>query len=774
MLLIYFVGHGVLSDRGELCLAIKSTEFSDPDVTGVEYQRVRDVLVHSPAQMKVTILDCCYSGRAIEALSSAQAIADSTFTQGAYTLTASDQAAHVPPLAAQLTGLTSFTDEFVKLIRAGVPGGPQNLALHEIYIHLLLRLKARGLPSPNQRGTDTADRFIFTRNAAWPPPVHRPRDGPLRHTHTESPATSQTVGGSPERVGARRGQATTAAGPATPPSTWQAVGKQTTVRQIPRPRAPAKRRPPGNGGVTAFTDADLRRDIGRGGMLWSSTGSIISAGWLFGGLYAATAAGTAAFLSWIIGGVAVLILSLVHSELGAMYPLAGGTARYPQLAFGNVAGIAFGWFSWLQAATIAPFEVAATERFASFYWHGLLNPSSGQLTGLGYAAGLTLLGTFTLLNLLGIQRIIVMNNAFTWGKILIPGLLVIYLLAHMHVGNFDAGGFMPYGIKGVLSGLSSAGVIYAYLGFEQAAQFGGESRNPQRDIPWAIIGSIIIAIVFYLLMQFIFIGALPPNQLTHGFGALSSSAIIRNSFGITGLVGFGALAVTMRIYAFMSPMGTALIYTSSTTRISYGLARDRYVPAIFSRTNGSGVPWAGLILAFVVGVFFLLPSATWQQLLGILTSASTLMYAGAPLAAGSLRRNGPHLHRPYQMPVAKVLAPTAFIVANLIIYWSGWGTTWRLGIAIAIGFFVVALTWLFSEQLRPEKLEWKPATWLPVYLIGMGAISRLGSFDGGSGRLRFGWDILAVATFSLIVYSWAMAVHPSLNAPQEWHMSRDS
>jgi amino acid transporter len=108
------------------------------------------------------------------------------------------------------------------------------------------------------------------------------------------------------------------------------------------------------------TDAPgLRRDVGFTSLMFISLGSIIGSGWLLGALTAASAAGAASVISWALAGVIIILLALVHSELGATYPLAGGTARFPRLAFGSIAGFAAGWVAWLQAVTIAPIEVEA-------------------------------------------------------------------------------------------------------------------------------------------------------------------------------------------------------------------------------------------------------------------------------------------------------------------------------------------------------------------------------------------------------------------------------
>lgn len=175
-LLVYFVGHGVVTEDGEVCLATGDTQFLHPDLTGLEYTKVRRILLSSPAQVKLMILDCCHSGRVITALSSSgeNQLADLTDVRGVYTLTAADQFAHVPPLAEQSSACTSFTGALRDVVRQGIPGGPPNLGLGQMYSELRRVLRQRGLPQPNQRNTDTVDHYSFARNAAYRPP----REGP--------------------------------------------------------------------------------------------------------------------------------------------------------------------------------------------------------------------------------------------------------------------------------------------------------------------------------------------------------------------------------------------------------------------------------------------------------------------------------------------------------------------------------------------------------------------------------------------------------------------
>jgi amino acid transporter len=104
----------------------------------------------------------------------------------------------------------------------------------------------------------------------------------------------------------------------------------------------------------AAESGHLHRSVGLTSLMFISLGSIIGSGWLLGALTAAKAAGGASLISWLLAGVIIILLALVHAELGAAYPLAGGTARFPRLAFGAIAGFTAGWVAWLQAVTIAP------------------------------------------------------------------------------------------------------------------------------------------------------------------------------------------------------------------------------------------------------------------------------------------------------------------------------------------------------------------------------------------------------------------------------------
>jgi amino acid transporter len=517
----------------------------------------------------------------------------------------------------------------------------------------------------------------------------------------------------------------------------------------------------------------LLREVGLVGLMWASMGSIIGSGWLFGAQEALIIAGPAAIISWIVGAVCILVLALVHAELGGMYPVSGGTARFPHYAFGGVAGASFGWFSWLQAATVAPIEVSAMLTYSAHYdfADGFIDPETAVLTHSGLVVAVILMAIMTAVNFLGVKMLATTNSALTWWKIAVPLLTILVLsIVNLNTDNLTAAnGFNPGGLKAILLGVSTGGIIFSYLGFEQADQLAGESKNPRRDVPLAIIGSIAIGTLIYIALQVVFILSLPADTIGTTWADDSKEGLYTLFTGpfaqVATLLSVGWLAAIIYADAIISPAGTGLIYTTGSSRVAYGLSRNGYVPSMFEWTNERRVPWVGLIAAFITGCICFLPFPSWQSLVGLITSASVLMYAGAPLSLGVFRKRLPDAERPFRLPMAEVFCPLAFAISGLIILWSTWDTDWKLGIAILIGYAILAGNRIFDLNPQKPMLEWRAASWLPVYLLGMGLIVYLSSFGPKTDPpLPFGWDMAAVTVFSVVIYFWALAV--SLKAEQ--------
>ena len=520
----------------------------------------------------------------------------------------------------------------------------------------------------------------------------------------------------------------------------------------------------------------LKREVGLVGLTWASMGSIIGSGWLFGAQEGLIAAGPAAIISWVVGGLMIMVLALVHAELGGMYPVSGGTARFPHYAFGGAAGASFGWFSWLQAATVAPIEVSAMITYGQHYSfaEGWLDPKTKVLTTSGLVVAVLLMALLTSINFLGIKKLAAANSAATWWKVAIPLLTILVLaFANFEPANFHAAnGFNPGGgVHGILAAISTSGIIFSYLGFEQADQLAGEAKNPRRDIPIAIIGSIVLGMVIYVALQVAFLLALPDSAIGKTWDAEGKGlyTLFTGPFAeVATLLSIGWLAAIIYADAIISPAGTGLIYTTGSSRVSYGLARNGYVPTAFSWTNNRGVPWVGLLAAFLTGCICFLPFPSWQSLVGLITSASVLMYAGAPLSLGVFRKRLPDAERPYRLPAAGVVSPLAFMISGLIILWSGWDTDWKLGIAILIGYVILGVSRVFHLNDTPPHLNWRAASWLPAYLVGMGVIVYISSFGPMDSPILGDWSgIVVTALFSLAIYYWAMNVSLSAEEIEE-------
>jgi amino acid transporter len=495
----------------------------------------------------------------------------------------------------------------------------------------------------------------------------------------------------------------------------------------------------------------LRREVGPIPLMFISLGSIIGSGWLLGALTAASAAGGASILSWLLAGAVMVLLALVHAELAAAYPFAGGTARYPKIAFGTLAGFAAGWVGWLQAATLAPIEVEAALSYLDHIWPGLVN-ADGALTGRGLGIGIALIAVFTIVNILGVQWLAESNRITMLWKTAVPVLTVIVLLAvSFHASNFTAGGgFAPFGAHGVFAALP-LGVMFALQGFEQAVQLGGESRNPQRDLPRALIGAVLIGTVIYIGLEIAFIGALDPANLLNGW----SAPVGKGDFGpyatLATTLGLGWLAIILYIDAFVSPAGTGLVYAGTSARLAYALGHSGQVPRSVAKISKRGVPWVALLIAFVVGIVCFLPFPSWQGFVSLVTSAVVMMYGFAPVTLIALRRSDPDRVRPYRLKGASVISPLAFIAASEIIYWTSWPTVEKLLILIAVGLVIFGLYYLFGNKTRRQPLDARAMLWVLPWFIGLGVISYLGQY-GGLGVIPPWVDLVVVAVFALAVF----------------------
>jgi amino acid transporter len=523
--------------------------------------------------------------------------------------------------------------------------------------------------------------------------------------------------------------------------------------------------------TSAGTTPTLKRKVGFTGLTFISLGSIIGSGWLLGADKAATAAGPASLVSWVLAAAILSVLALIHAELGTTYPVAGGTARFPAFAFGRLTGFIAGWTGWLQAVALAPIEVEASLQYIdNISWvqqHiGLVNPDE-TLTGHGLLIASVLMLIFTFVNIIGVKLLSDSNTVTVIWKTLIPLLTIIILLSlSFHPGNFTTGGgFAPNGARGIFEALP-VGVVFALQGFEQAIQLGGEARNPQKDMSRAILTAMAIGAIIYILLEVAFIGSLNPADIAHNWNNPIPSA---GKFGpyatLATAAGATWLAYLLYADAFISPAGTGLLYLGTTSRLSYAMGHAGDLPKPLGKLTVRGVPLWSILLAFVIGEIAFLPFPSWQSLVGLVTDATAVMYAFAPVALATLRKIDGDRRRPYRLRGAHILAPIGFAAANLIIYWTGFDTIWKIGLGIVAGLVIFAITRASSTTKPP--IDWAGAVWVWPWLIGIVVISYIGRYDSGQGAdkahgkgelfLLPAWiDLLVVIAFALAIFYFAV------------------
>jgi amino acid transporter len=513
----------------------------------------------------------------------------------------------------------------------------------------------------------------------------------------------------------------------------------------------------------------LQRSVGFWGLMFVSLGSVIGSGWLLGALTAAQTAGPASIISWVLAAAMLITIALVFAELGATYPVAGGTGRFPYYSHGPLTGFTAGWASWLQAVAIAPIEIeAAIQYVTSTKWVGKHFPmldDKGLLNGKGLLVAIIAMIVFTAINLAGAKFMSESNAIVVIWKTAVP-LLAIVVVASLsfHPGNFHAGGgFMPYGMHGVFAALP-LGVVFALQGFEQAVQLAGEARNPRKDLSRAIITAMSIGAALYILLQAAFIAGVEPRHLVNGWADPLGGGHSDYGAWYTLAVAVGAtwLATILVIDAVISPSGTGIVYVGTTARISYALGEEQEMPSALATTDKRGVPVVSILVAAVVGCLAFGPFPSWSKLVNVVTGATAIMYAFAPVALAALQRNDGARPRLYRMPAPRVLLPAAFCSANLVIYWGGFEYTWKLDVAILFGLLLFGIGAMVKGTDAVQML--RPASWIGPWLIGLTILGALGRYGTGSHNvLGEWWDLVAVIAFSLVIFYWAitLALKPS-------------
>ena len=504
---------------------------------------------------------------------------------------------------------------------------------------------------------------------------------------------------------------------------------------------------------THAPDHLLKRHLGLWHLTAAGFSGVIGSGWLVGALYASQAAGPAAVLTWGIGGVAFLVIAVVMADLGSTHPESGALVRWPLHTNGRLAATIVGWGIWIAYCTNPPSESAVVIQYASQHVSGLY--SNKRLTWAGILVALALMAVFMMVNWYGILLLGRVNGALSVIKWLVPMLTMVVLLAtSWHGGNFtNHGGFAPYGYSTALSAISTAGVIYAYTGFQAPLDLSGEARNAKRDVPRAIIIGLLLAMLLYIGLQIAFIAAIPGSHLAHGWGGIDFTSPFAQ---LAVVLNLGWLSWVLYGDAIVSPSGSALVFTAAISREARAMGKNESIPRWFAHVHrGSGVPRRALLLNFVLGAIFLLLLPSWHSIIAATSELGLFVYSITMVCQAAFRVVEPARENAWFRGTS-ALAPIGFVLATLILYWAKW-TNLRIALpllAVAIAVYVWNTR---SNRHTPAqvRVDVHAGAWLVLYVCAILLMSWVGSF-GGSDWIRAPWDSIVVGVIGAGGYVWGL------------------
>lgn len=424
----------------------------------------------------------------------------------------------------------------------------------------------------------------------------------------------------------------------------------------------------------------LRRAIGKIGYGAININSVIGAG-IFG-LPAAVAARAGYFSPWafLLGGLMVFTIVLSFARASSMFRSSGGVIVYASSAFGPFVGFQTGWLAYLSRVAAMGANTNLLVTYASWFW--------APLDGDPYRAiALTvLIGSLTWLNVVGVRSAVTATIVFTVLKLLPLSLLILFGL-----GKVDTASLFGNAIP-ELEGLGETLLIlmYAYVGFEGTVVTAGEGKSPRRDLPGALITTIVVIGVLYFLVQMVSVYTLP--DLAASPFALADVA--------NALLG-GAGAVILILGAVFSIGGNLASSLLSAPRMTFALARDGSLPKWFAsvhpvhRTPHVSIwIYGGLCLAMALSGSFIWLAAmsTVVRLLGYM-----ICIAALPILEKRIER---HVST-FDIPGGLAIPALAFVLCIWLVSKAALDAWLTMGAFVAVG----SLLYAWSVRRRPPSIE---------------------------------------------------------------------
>lgn len=446
----------------------------------------------------------------------------------------------------------------------------------------------------------------------------------------------------------------------------------------------------------------LERSLGSVSLVLLGIGAIIGAG-LFSitGIAAAQNAGPAIVISFILASIGCLFAGLCFSELASMIPISGGAYTYTYATLGEFIAWVIGWALILEYAAGAATVAISWSAYVASFLHGFHIDLPAALIASPWQPTQMLDGTevygwinlpavlivilLSLLLITGVDKSAKVNAILVVIKVAVVLLFIVVGFGYIDYQNYDpfipenTGTFGEYGWSGIMR---AAGIVFlAYIGFDAVSTAAQEVKNPQKDLPIGIIGSLAICTILYILFALVMVGLVPYPQL-------NVAAPVAAAINMTPYLWLNGL-IKLAIIAGLTSVVLVLLLGQS--RIFYTMSKDGLLPPIFSRVHPRfHTPWvSNLILMVLVGSF---AAFVPLSLVGQLTSIGTLLaFAIVCASVIVLRKTQPHLHRPFRTPFVPWVPLMGIIICLALMFSLGWMTWARLSIWLIIGLFVYFL-----------------------------------------------------------------------------------
>ena len=437
--------------------------------------------------------------------------------------------------------------------------------------------------------------------------------------------------------------------------------------------------------ATITDDAELERTLGLSGGLAIGIGTMIGAGiFVFPGL-AGAEVGTAATVSFGIGGVIALLVALPTSELATAMPKSGGGYYFISRGLGTLAGTVIGLSLWIGLVFATAFYLVGLGFYAldalSLFGVTVGASPGGIVSGIAVVAGIG----FTVLNVTGTENAAKLQNG-------IVALLLSMLVAFLAFGMADAVGLVDAGtppgeaqnVWAVGPIMSVAALVFtSYLGFAQVATVAGEMKSPGRNLPLAMIGSVLIVMAMYVLTIFVATSVFTQDALADA----GETAMVEIGRALLGTPG----ALVIIIGGLLATMSSANASILSTSRAIYGVSKDALLPGWASRINLKyGTPHVALGLAG--GPVIVLAATRQVQLLAEVASfLHLIMYGLICVALIAIRRDRPEWYDPdFVVPGGPVIPTIGALASFALIAFMN-----SLSIIIGLGVSAATAGWYF-------------------------------------------------------------------------------